>query len=132
VPFSRKLTGVTRGRMNRVMVRFAGHAAFADLEHVGRRSGVVRHTPVRAFLVGDTVIVGLNFGPESDWYRNIVRAGTCRMRLGKETLTLGAPRLVPAEEGTRNLPWLFRFGLRHLAHTEQCVELPVLDRHPVT
>jgi len=33
-------------------LRFAGHAAFADLEHVGRKSGIVRHTPVRAFRTG--------------------------------------------------------------------------------
>ena len=52
MPVSRKLTSVTRGRVNRIMLRFAGHAAFADLEHVGRRSGTLHHTPVRAFDVG--------------------------------------------------------------------------------
>jgi len=71
-------------------LRLAGHLAFADLEHVGRKSGTVRHTPVRAFRSGDTVIVGLNFGRQSDWYQNIKAAGTCRMRLGGEQLTLGA------------------------------------------
>jgi deazaflavin-dependent oxidoreductase (nitroreductase family) len=131
MPFSRKLTSVTRGRVNRMMLRFAGHAAFADLQHVGRRSGTVRHTPVRAFLVGETVVIGLNFGPESDWLKNITRAGACRMRLGREHLTLGAPRLVPVEQGTRGIPRLFRFGLRHLAHTEECVVLPIVARQPV-
>jgi len=51
-----------RGAVNRMTLRFAGHAAFADLEHVGRKSGILRHTPVRAFRTGDTVIIGLNFG----------------------------------------------------------------------
>ncbi len=132
MPFSRKLTAVTRGRMNRTMLRIAGHAAFADLEHVGRRSGTVRHTPVRAFLVGDRVVVGLNFGRESDWFKNVTRAGACRMRLGREHLTLGAPHLVPVEQGTRDIPWLFRFGLRHLAHTKECVVMPVVQRRPVS
>ena len=131
MPFSRKLTAMTRGRVNRTMLRFAGHAAFADLEHVGRRSGTVRHTPVRAFLVGDQVVVGVNFGHESDWLKNITRAGACRMRLGREWLTLGAPHLVPVEQGTKDIPWLFRFGLRHLAHTKECVVLPVVERLPV-
>jgi deazaflavin-dependent oxidoreductase (nitroreductase family) len=81
----------------------AGHLAFADLEHVGRKSGTVRHTPVRAFRSGDTVIVGLNFGRQSDWYQNIKAAGTCRMRLGGEQLTLGAPALVPAAVRAENL-----------------------------
>jgi len=113
------------------MLRFVGHGAFADLEHVGRRSGIVRHTPVRAFLVGDTVVVGLNFGPKSDWFKNITQAGACEMRLGGEHLTLGAPLVVPVEQGTRDIPWLFRFGLRHLAHTKECVVLPIVARQPV-
>ena len=52
-----------------MMLRLAGHAAFADLEHV-------------------------------------TKAGSSRMRLGKEYLDLGAPRIVPAEIGTRGIPRL--------------------------
>jgi hypothetical protein len=54
------------------------------------------------------------------------------MRLGREHLTLGTPRVVPAEQGTRDIPWLFRFGLRHLAHTKDCVVLPIVARQPVS
>ena len=124
--FPRALARYTRGAVNRVTLRLAGHLAFADLEHVGRKSGTVRHTPVRAFRSGNTVIVGLNFGRQSDWYQNIKAAGTCRMRLGGEQLTLGAPALVPAAQGVTDLPWLFRFALRHVVHTTDCVQLPVL------
>jgi deazaflavin-dependent oxidoreductase (nitroreductase family) len=87
-------------------LRLAGHAAFADLEHVGRKSGVLRHTPVRAFRTGDTVVVGLNFGRQSDWFKNIKAAGTRRMRLGNQQLILGGPTLVPVEQGTTHIPWL--------------------------
>jgi len=127
VTFPRALARYTRGAVNRVTLRLAGHLAFADLEHVGRKSGTVRHTPVRAFRSGNTVIVGLNFGRRSDWYQNIKAAGTCRMRLGGEQLTLGAPALVPAPQGVTDLPWLFRFALRHVAHTAECVQLPILQ-----
>ena len=84
--FPRALARYTRGAVNTMTLRLAGHAAFADLEHTGRKSGTVRHTPVRAFRTGDTVVVGLNFGRQSDWYQNIRAAGTCRMRLGGELL----------------------------------------------
>jgi deazaflavin-dependent oxidoreductase (nitroreductase family) len=107
-------------------LHFAGHAAFADLEHAGRKSGTVRHTPVRAFRAVDTVLVGLNFGRGSDWYQNIKAAGTCRMRLAGEQLTLGAPTLIPVEQGVNDMPWLFRFALRHVVHTAECVQLPIL------
>ena len=129
--FPRAMTRFTHGAVNTMTLRLAGHAAFADLEHVGRRSGVLRHTPVRAFRTGDTVVVGLNFGPQSDWFKNIQAAGTCQMRLGRQQLTLGAPALVPAEQGARNMPWLFRVALRHVARTTECVELPILEERAV-
>jgi deazaflavin-dependent oxidoreductase (nitroreductase family) len=115
-----------RGAVNRMTLHLAGHAAFADLEHLGRKSGTLRHTPVRAFRTGDTVVIGLNFGRQSDWYRNIKAAGTCRLRLRGEQLTLGAPALVPVEQGVRGMPWPFRFALRHVVHTTECVQLPIL------
>ena len=129
--FPRVMTRFTRGAVNTMTLRLVGHAAFADLEHVGRRSGVLRHTPVRAFRTRDTVVVGLNFGRQSDWFKNIQAAGTCQMRLGRQQLTLGAPALVPAEQGARNMPWLFRAALRHVAHTAECVELPILEERTV-
>lgn len=124
--FPRKLARGMGGAVNSLTLHFAGHAAFADLEHTGRKSGTVRHTTVRAFRAGDTVVVGLNFGRQSDWYQNIKAAGTCRMRLGSEQLTLGAPTLVPVEQGVTAMPRLFRFALRHVVHTAECVELPIL------
>jgi deazaflavin-dependent oxidoreductase (nitroreductase family) len=127
VTFPRALARYTRGAVNTMTLRLAGHAGFADLEHTGRKSGTVRHTPVRAFRAGETVVVGLNFGPQSDWYQNIKAAGTSRMRLGGELLTLGRPELVPAEQGVADMPWPFRFALRHVIHTADCVRLPILD-----
>ena len=129
--FPRALSSYTRGAVNRMTLRFAGHAAFADLEHVGRKSGVLRHTPVRAFRTGDTVVVGLNFGRQSDWFKNIKAAGTCRMRLGNQQLSLGAPTILPVEVGIKTMPWLFRVALRHVVHTTECVEWPILEEHPV-
>ena len=104
----RALARATRGAVNAGALGLAGRLAVADLEHAGRKSGTVRHTPVRAFRSGNTVIVGLNFGRQPDWYQNIKAAGTCRMRLRGEQLTLGAPALVPAAQGLTDLPWLVR------------------------
>lgn len=125
--FPRPLARYLRGPANRMALHLAGHAAFADLEHAGRKSGTVRHTPVRAFRTGGTVVIGLNFGRQSDWYRNIEAAGSCHLRLGGERLTLGSPTLVPAEEGLKGTPWPFRFALKHVVHTTECVRLPILD-----
>jgi deazaflavin-dependent oxidoreductase (nitroreductase family) len=130
--FPRALALYKRGAINNMTLHLAGHAAFADLEHTGRKSGIVRHTPVRAFRAGDTVIIGLNFGRQSDWYQNIKAAGTCRIRMGGEQLTLGAPALVPAGQAAKDIPWLFSFALRHVAHTADCVQLPVVHSSPTS
>jgi deazaflavin-dependent oxidoreductase (nitroreductase family) len=131
VPFPRVLGRSLRGRGNAAALHLVGRAAFADLEHVGRRSGAVRHTPLRAFRVGDRVVIGLNFGRESDWLKNVQAAGSCRMRLGKELLELGMPRVVPVRQGIEGMPWLFGVALRYLVRTVDCVELPVLTSTPV-
>jgi len=130
MPWPRMLRKYAR-LINRIGIRLAGHLAIADLEHVGRKSGTVYHTPVRAFRVGNTVVIALNFGRESDWYQNIATAGTCRMRLGKQSLTLGAPKLVPVKEGTAGMPWVFGFLLKNVVRTIDCVQLPILDMSPV-
>jgi deazaflavin-dependent oxidoreductase (nitroreductase family) len=124
--FPRILSRALRGRINAVALRAVGYAAFADLEHVGRVSGTVRHTPLRAFRTGNTVVIGINFGPESDWLKNIQAAGGCRMRLGGEVLELGAPRVVPVRQGVRGMPWLFGVTLKYVVRTTECVELPVV------
>jgi deazaflavin-dependent oxidoreductase (nitroreductase family) len=127
MPFPRFLSRYTRDYFNEMVLRrLAGHAAFADLEHVGRRSGMVRHTPVRAFRRHDQVVIGINFGRESDWLKNIQAAGRCRIRLGSEQLELGAPTIVPVREGIKGMPWIFGMALRYVARTADCVELPVL------
>jgi deazaflavin-dependent oxidoreductase (nitroreductase family) len=127
VTFPRALSRFARGPVNRMTLRLAGHLAFADLEHVGRRSGVVRHTPLRAFRARDRVLIGINFGTGSDWLKNIQAAGRCRMRLGAELLELGTPRIVPVREGVRGMPRAFGFVLTHVVRTTSCVELPVLS-----
>jgi hypothetical protein len=48
------------------------------------------------------------------------------MRLGHEQLTLGPATLVPVEQGVKDMPWLFRFALRHMVRTTECVQLPIL------
>ncbi len=124
--FHRQLAKRAPSWVNGFALRRAGRGSLAALEHRGRVSGTVRHNPVRAFRRGDTVIVGVNFGPETDWLKNIQAAGGCRMRLGDEMLVLGAPRVVPVEQGSADLPRWFALGLRYVVRTKNCVVLPVV------
>jgi deazaflavin-dependent oxidoreductase (nitroreductase family) len=128
--FPRFLTWIHTEYINKAGLHLVGHSAIADLEHVGRRTGRVHHTPVRAFRTRDTVVIGLNFGRESDWVRNIKTAQRCRMQLGDQVMELADPRIVPIEQGVKGMPTLFGFGLRYLVRTRDCLELSVLSSIP--
>ncbi|MEI2775434.1 MAG: nitroreductase family deazaflavin-dependent oxidoreductase [Tetrasphaera sp.] len=111
---------------NRLALHLAGRAgSLVDLEHVGRRSGVTRHTPVRAFRRDSTVAIGANFGGTSDWVRNILAADECWLTMRGTRIHLVGPRLVGLEEAAWAFPWWFRTILRRLVRTEQCLVLSV-------
>lgn len=110
--------------------RRMGSRRFAELEHVGRRSGAVRHTPLLAFRDGEAVTVALTYGPRVQWLANIRAAGHSRMRLGGQVLDLGAPRMLDEQEGLARMPRPTRFLLRRAVKCRDFVELPVLAEHP--
>ncbi len=68
--------------LNRVTRRLAGvsRGPFAVVYHVGRRSGKAYETPVFAESVKDGFVLALTYGPDVDWYRNVIAAGQCRLR----------------------------------------------------
>ena len=125
--FPRLLTGLHKDVINKVALRIAGRSAIADLEHVGRTSGRVYHTPVRAFRAGGAVVVGINFGTKSDWLRNVLAAGHCRMVLRGQAMELDQPRVVPIEQGMKSMPRVFGLGLKHVVRTRNCLELSVVS-----
>lgn len=103
------------------------------LEHVGRKSGVVRVTPVHPVrtTAGFRVVVPL--GVESQWALNVIAAGHCRLQVGEVVHELDEPLLVMAS-GVEGLPkpatqvmdWLgFRYlVLRQFAEHEGTLETP--------
>jgi deazaflavin-dependent oxidoreductase (nitroreductase family) len=128
MPWPAFLRPLHRG-VNRVTLKIAGHAgSLADLQHLGRRTGTVRHTPVRAFRRGDTVAVGVNFGVESDWVKNVVAAGGCSLTMSGRRLDLSEPRLVDLSDAAWVFPAWFHLGLRYLARTDRCLVLTVASQ----
>lgn len=70
--------------LNPVMRKLAGRRHMrmaAEIRHVGRRSGRPYVTPAGARLTGDTFVIPLTFGNQSDWSRNVRLAGGCTIRL---------------------------------------------------
>lgn len=87
------------------------------LEHVGRTTGTVRVTPIHPVRTADGFRIIAPVGVESQWARNVIAAGHCRLQAGGVVHELDEPRIVmPSEvEGlpgpaTRVMDWLgFRY-----------------------
>lgn len=130
MPAPLPVTPYVRRFVNPVLIHLAGHGWFADLEHVGRRTGTVRHTPLLAFRRGDVVTLALTYGPRVQWLANVRAAGRCRMRLGGALLELGAPRVLERAEGVARMPQPIRTVFARTGAVEDFVELPVLGERP--
>jgi deazaflavin-dependent oxidoreductase (nitroreductase family) len=94
------------------------HSEIGPLEHVGRKSGIRRLTPVHPEATPDGFRVMVPLGERSEWARNVLTAGHCRVQLHGQVYDLTDPQLVPPQE-VSGLPRLVRrvtgaLGFRYL------------------
>lgn len=68
------------------------------LEHFGRTSGIRRVTPVHPEPTVDGFRIVMPLGPESQWARNVVAAGHCRLQLHETVYDLDEPSIIEAAE----------------------------------
>lgn len=130
MPLPRAITGVNRDVLNPLLAHLSGLGPFAEVEHVGRRSGRTYRNPIMAFRTGDTVTIALTYGPEVDWLKNVRAAGGGYLHVGAAMLTLGPPARLDPDEGMRRMPGVVRATLP-LIGCRDFVELPVLrERSP--
>lgn len=80
MPLPRSLARFNRVVTNRLFAPLAGRVPpWIVLEHQGRRSGRQYRTVVWAFSRRGDLVVALTYGPETDWTRNVLAAGRCRV-----------------------------------------------------
>jgi deazaflavin-dependent oxidoreductase (nitroreductase family) len=103
------------------------------IEHIGRKSGTVRITPIHPVRTPEGFRIIAPLGAASEWARNVTAAGHCRIQVGEVVHELDEPHLVlPSEiEGlpgtaTRVMDWLgFRYlVLREFAEHPGTLETP--------
>lgn len=74
------------------------------LTHKGRTSGQEYQTPLAAHRDGDSYLIVLMYGPDSDWVRNVFAAGGAKLRDKDEEFELTAPRLVGEDDFWPRMP----------------------------
>ena len=105
---------------------FAGTRIFplyGVLEHRGRRSGKLFHTPVVVRATPDGFIVPMPWGEGTDWYRNVRAAGAATIRWKGRIYPVDRPEVVDAEAarvyfGASQRAGMQRFGIRQVLHVQ--------------
>jgi deazaflavin-dependent oxidoreductase (nitroreductase family) len=90
----------------------SGRSPFALLTDVGRRSGRTYQTSLGAYAYGDGFILPLGYGTRTDWYRNVMAAGTCTLAWKDRIYQLERPELISGPEVVRAWPLRQRITLR--------------------
>jgi len=122
VPLPHWLTRVNLAITNNLTRPFAGRLPwFGILEHVGRRSGTVRQTPINIFPRGERYVIALTYGPDVEWLKNVLAAGGCRVRIQGRWLRLTEPRRF-RDRRRRTVPPIVRVPLTILG-VDEFVEL---------
>lgn len=81
------------------------------VEHVGRTSGIVRLTPIHPMPIAGGFRIIVPVGERSEWARNVLAAGRCRIVIGDRTFELAQPALeTPAEVPGLPRPMRALFG----------------------
>lgn len=92
-------------RATQVFNQFASHVAgrriapvWALVHHVGRKSGKAYTTPVAVIAADDAFYMGLPWGRDSDWVRNLRAAGTGTMDWRGRSYDVSDPTFVEKAE----------------------------------
>lgn len=75
-----------------------GRSELGTLEHVGRRTGTRHLTPIHPVPTEDGFRIAVPLGQKSQWARNVLAAGHCRMQLHDTVHELDEPVLLAAGE----------------------------------
>ena len=117
VQHNKKLRPTLLKPYNKIIVPIAGRrfSPYALLEHTGRRSGRAYVTPVGAFPFGDGFAVGLSYGADVDWCRNIMASGHAVLKWRGQEFALERPELIPMSTLVlQAIPACFRLPAREL------------------
>jgi|SRR4051794_5397469 deazaflavin-dependent oxidoreductase (nitroreductase family) len=68
------------------------------LRHTGRRSGKQYQTPVTARWVADGFLIGLPYGTNTDWLKNVLASGVATLVHDGSSYRCDEPEVIPAGE----------------------------------
>jgi deazaflavin-dependent oxidoreductase (nitroreductase family) len=118
---------------NRLLRRFAScsHGPFAIIGHVGRHSGKPYETVIWVWPTREGFVIALTYGPEVDWYRNMLAAGGGTVFWHRRLYAVGKPEPIDAETALPAFPAPFRLIFRTFGRQEEFVQVNPSGPEPI-
>jgi len=91
MPMPRWLAQINKRVFNRIELK---RDVRPVLIHTGRSSGTTYRTPLDAHPIDDGYLFIPMYGPLTDWVKNVMAAGTGKLRIDGREIELVSPRLV--------------------------------------
>lgn len=101
MPLPRSVARGLRRFLNPLIMR---RGLLPVLVHVGRSSGHTHRTPLAAYAFDGGYLFTINYGPQSDWPQNVMKAGTAKLEKDGAVVKLADPQLLPAADAYALLP----------------------------
>lgn len=92
----------------------AGIGPLSIVRHVGRRSGKQYATPLLLAPIAGGFVAELTYGPNVDWFQNVMAAGRCTIVRGGKEIAIDRIEPMDADAGRQAFPLAARIGLRIL------------------
>lgn len=85
---------------------------FAIIRHIGRRSGKLYETPIIVQPADNGFVLELTYGPDVDWYKNVLAAGGCTVLWHSKEYMINRIKPLDTKTGMSAFPLLIRAVLR--------------------
>ena len=102
---------------------------FVIIRHVGRRSGKPYETVIMVWPMGEGFVIALTYGPDVDWYRNILATGGCTVFWHRRVYAVGKPEPIDAKTALPAFPAAFRLILGRLG-MQDFVRVKIIEPSP--
>jgi deazaflavin-dependent oxidoreductase (nitroreductase family) len=94
MPIPKRVARFNKRVTNRVTIHVASWMpGFAIVTHIGRRSGRGYRTPVNVFREDGRYVFALTYGADSEWVRNVLANGGCKIETRRTAVELRNPEL---------------------------------------
>ena len=92
------------------------------LRHTGRKSGTQYQTPVTARWTADGFVIGLPYGPNTDWLKNVLASGSATLMHDGRSYPCDELEVVPMGEAADDFSAAERRILR-LMGVDECLRM---------